>query len=208
MGHDGLWVTSTGFDSILRLDLESGLFDLGLCFRGPERNGLGLYCFDPRSPEGPDAGDIFHVNMAYSDDSGLYVCGTGLKKIYEVSSMDLIEVAVVPRGTHNARPLDGGIVFNDTASEKVVMRQPVDKVSHEFRVPRYPEEMLTHNDLGPDHARQAFGRGLAIYENHIIAGSSPATVTVHDMDSGEIVKSINLTMDVRNAIHGLEVWPF
>jgi hypothetical protein len=28
------------------------------------------------------------------------------------------------------------------------------------------------------------------------------------MDRGEVVASVNLTMDIRNAIHGLEPWPF
>jgi hypothetical protein len=28
------------------------------------------------------------------------------------------------------------------------------------------------------------------------------------MDSEETVASVNLTMDIRNAIHGLEVWPY
>jgi hypothetical protein len=27
------------------------------------------------------------------------------------------------------------------------------------------------------------------------------------VDSEETVASVNLTMDIRNAIHGLEVWP-
>jgi hypothetical protein len=28
------------------------------------------------------------------------------------------------------------------------------------------------------------------------------------MDSETTVASVNLTMDIRNAIHGLEVWPY
>ena len=39
-------------------------------------------------------------------------------------------------------------------------------------------------------------------------GSSPSTVTLYDLAQNERVLSVNLTMDVRNAIHGLEVWPF
>jgi len=33
-------------------------------------------------------------------------------------------------------------------------------------------------------------------------------VTLYRFDRPEPVSSINLTMDVRNAIHGLELWPF
>jgi hypothetical protein len=42
----------------------------------------------------------------------------------------------------------------------------------------------------------------------IAAGSSPSTVTLHDLESMKTTLSINLTLDVRNAIHGLEVWPY
>jgi hypothetical protein len=42
----------------------------------------------------------------------------------------------------------------------------------------------------------------------IAGGSSPATVSVYDLDNAKTLKAINLTMDVRNTIHGLEVWPF
>jgi hypothetical protein len=48
---------------------------------------------------------------------------------------------------------------------------------------------------------------LAILGEGLIAGgSSRATVSVYD--TSEVVRTINLTMDVRNTIHSLEVWPF
>jgi hypothetical protein len=42
----------------------------------------------------------------------------------------------------------------------------------------------------------------------IAAGSSPSTIALHDFDSGETALSVSLSTDVRNAIHGLEVWPY
>jgi len=58
-------------------------------------------------------------------------------------------------------------------------------------------------------ARQGFARGLAVVSDSLVAGgSSPSTVTLYDLASNQRVMSVNLTMDVRNAIHGLEVWPF
>ena len=45
-------------------------------------------------------------------------------------------------------------------------------------------------------------------EGLIAGGSSPATVSVYDLNTFQTLKTINLTMDVRNTIHGLEVWPF
>ena len=58
-------------------------------------------------------------------------------------------------------------------------------------------------------ARQGFGRGLCVIDDRFIAaGSSPSTVSLYDTASGRKVGSVNLSMDIRNAIHGLEVWPY
>jgi hypothetical protein len=42
----------------------------------------------------------------------------------------------------------------------------------------------------------------------IAAGSSPSTVSLYDLATGTDVMRVNFSQDVRNAIHGLEVWPF
>jgi hypothetical protein len=36
--------------------------------------------------------------------------------------------------------------------------------------------------------------------------STPLTITIYDIQSGQDVVSVNLSMDIRNAIHGLELW--
>ena len=51
--------------------------------------------------------------------------------------------------------------------------------------------------------------GLCVINEGIVAGgSSPSTVTVYDLPENRILFSVNLSRDIRNAIHGLEVWPF
>ena len=76
-------------------------------------------------------------------------------------------------------------------------------------IKRYDERELLNAHLPQDHARQAFGRGLCVLGEGLVAGgSSPATVSVYDLSTYRTVKTINLTMDVRNTVHGLEVWPF
>jgi hypothetical protein len=42
----------------------------------------------------------------------------------------------------------------------------------------------------------------------IAAGSSPSTISLYDLRSGNRVAQCNLSMDVRNAVHGLALWPF
>ncbi|MEM9621167.1 MAG: hypothetical protein AAF993_05930, partial [Pseudomonadota bacterium] len=69
---------------------------------------------------------------------------------------------------------------------------------------------LTHTDLDESNiARQGFGRGLCPIDQHrVAAGSSPSTVTLYDLREPRPLKMFNLTMDIRNAIHGLAVWPY
>jgi hypothetical protein len=45
-------------------------------------------------------------------------------------------------------------------------------------------------------------------ESVVAGGSSPSTISVYDLAANVPVLSVALTMDVRNAIHGLEVWPY
>jgi hypothetical protein len=41
-----------------------------------------------------------------------------------------------------------------------------------------------------------------------VGGSSHATVSLYAFDAEEPVATVTLTRDVRNAVHGLELWPF
>jgi hypothetical protein len=111
-------------------------------------------------------------------------------------------------GSHNARPWRDGILFNDTESNAV--RYVTPETNHVFQVPRYPAELLTQTGLDDSSiARQSFARGLCtIDDKQIASGSSPSTITLHNVDTMKTTLSVNLSMDIRNAIHGLEVWPF
>lgn len=116
--------------------------------------------------------------------------------------------ASLPRGTHNARPFGDGVLFNDTAADRVRLVLPGKEIS--FEVPRIEEAQLTHTDLDDSRiARAGFGRGLcALDENLIATGSSPSTIALHDLEAARTRSIVTLSHDIRNAIHGLEVWPF
>ena len=79
-----------------------------------------------------------------------------------------------------------------------------------MKVPTYDSETLTFREADASGvARQGFARGLCVISETIVAGgSSPSTVTIYDLKDNEILMSVNLTRDIRNAIHGLEVWPY
>ncbi len=202
-----LYITSTGFDAILGFDLSVCAFTFGLALSA-ENERIGWRVFDPRQPGGPAPRNTFHLNSIAATDYGLFIAGLNTPGLLRFDGKTLKVVASLPAGTHNAQPFGGGLLFNDTRADLV--RFVTAARQRQFFVPSYKEEALTHLDADRSGiARQAFARGLcAIGETTVAAGSSPSTVALHDLAANKTTQVITLSRDVRNAIHGLEVWPF
>ena len=224
-----LFLTSTGFDSILMFDLEKKIFVKGFCLKF---SGFNLYInkliqrvesiffkfdkhrirmlprpkpsfstFDPNSVKGPEARDTLHINNVCVSNGEIFISGTGLGHLLQIKGRKVLSYSKIPFGTHNAQPFKNGVLFNCTALDKLIYFNKKKK--------KYEEKKLLNNNLPNDHARQAFGRGLCVLDkNIIISGSSPATISVYKLGSPNPIKTINITMDIRNAIHGLEIWPY
>ena len=204
-----LFLTSTGYDSLLVFDLEKKEFIWGIYVSRNGNQWVGQP-FDPRDRAGPPFANNYHLNTVFVEKSGIYFSGLKTSAILFLDSeMHISEFCSLPDGTHNARPFLDGALFNDTDSDtlRYVARSGKQKV---FEVISYDSKELEGTDLdATDVARQCFARGLCVVSNRIIAGgSSPSTVSVYDLEKGERLGAVNLTLDVRNAIHGLEVWPF
>jgi len=203
-----IFLTSTGFDSLLSFDLDSGEFDWGFHLRKEYGSWKG-HAFDPQSESGPRAVYDFHINMVHVDKSGIYLCGLKLNALLHLNDrMEIAEVCNVPLGTHNTRPWNDGVIFNDTANDCVryVGRDGIEKA---FKIQSYDESLIEFSGVDDSSvARQAFGRGLCpVGDRFIAAGSSPSTITLYDVTTNQKVGSVNLSMDIRNTIHGLEIWP-
>ena len=204
-----LFLTSTGFDSLLAFDLDTEVFSWGFYIEKKQGEWQGQR-FDPLSDKGPSQINEYHINNVRVEGSGIYFSGLHTNSLLHIDEVLLIsEFTSLPVGAHNAMLFKTGLLFNDTKSNCV---RYVDRDGSEriFPVPIYDESSLEF--FGADDskvARQGFGRGLCTFnEQFIVAGSSPSTISVYDLLSGDKVTSVNLTMDVRNAIHGLEVWPY
>ena len=218
--HNGhLYMASTGFDSVLEMNLASHSFTRGWCLRYSEawkfRRTLKLrvrpsfQTFDPSGPGGPRPADTSHINNVVVRESEIYACGTRLSSLWRIDGEYLQRYARTPFGTHNTRPFRDGVLFNHTKTDRIAYASRDGRVIRSVALPTYPTEELEHADMPSDLARPTFGRGLAVLSGGlIVGGSSPATVTVYDIDSEQAVRSVNITMDVRNAVHGLEVWPY
>lgn len=205
-----LFLTSTGHDCVLAFDLDQQAFVWGFHLQKQLGKWTG-FAFDPRSEYGPRAINEQHINMVYVDQTGIYLSGLRTQALLHINTTDntVTEVCSLPAGVHNAQPFNGGIVFNDTASDSLRV-VPRNGPQQAFKIQRYNPADIEFSGVDDSRvARQAFGRGLCVVNERFVAGgSSPSTVTLYDLQTNQIVSSVNLTMDIRNAVHGLALWPY
>jgi hypothetical protein len=205
-----LYLASTAFDTVLGFDLDAQEFSWALHVAAHQFQFKGNV-FDPRSADGPLPLNKLHLNNVHCTPGGLYVTGlkTGGMLLYNGAR---VQMAVeLPPGTHNAQPFRDGVLFNDTEADALrYTGRGEGREDRALKVPRYAPEQLTHTNLDESKvARQGFARGLCVLSDTVVAGgSSPSTVSVYDLAANTRLLSVNLTMDVRNAIHGLAVWPY
>ena len=203
-----LFLTSTGFDAVLGFDLDRKGFSWGLRI-GAVADGFAGRPFDPQLGTGPALSNTLHLNNVFCAPGGMHISGLRTGGVLLYNGREIRRWVSLPVGVHNAQPFRSGVLFNDTESDFVrfASRTEPERV---FPVPRYPAGQLTHVDPHDTRvARQAFGRGLCVIDDErFAAGSSPSTITLYDLRPGTHARMATLSNDVRNAIHGLEVWPF
>jgi hypothetical protein len=204
-----IFLTSTGFDSILVFDIEKEKFHWGLYVETEGYQFTGS-AFDPCNDDGPLMLNKLHINSITANDNGLYFAGLKTGGLLHFNGKRVNMSATLPPGTHNAQPYQDGVLFNDTNANMVRYASRDAAEDRAFKVPSIPDHHITGKNLDDSPiARASFGRGLCIVKEGLIAtGSSPSTVALHDLKSGETVLQVTLSTDIRNAIHGLEVWNF
>jgi len=218
--YDGtryIYLSSTSFDSVLRFDTHSGVFDIAWwihpvvkTIRGKRTRVLGAKPYDPNGSSGPKLNDTLHINNVSMHAGDVHFSGLKMGVFLRLKDNTLTPVAATPPMTHNCMVGGGGVVMNSTGRDAAVIQTPKGELVSSFEYPRYEREELMNADIPGDFARQAFGRGLCLDGSRglLIAGSSPGTVTAFDLDTGDRVQSVCVTRDLRNAPHGLEIWPY
>ena len=204
---DQLFLTSTGYDSVLVFNLREERFSWGVHVRA-DATRVRARTFDPMSSGGPLLRTELHINSVFCNARAVMMSGMRHERVIRFRQQGLDLIATLPRGTHNVQMYRKGLLFNDTASDHVRYVRGAEQRS--FPVPKYRrKDIINTFDVSDRVARPHFARGLCpLGDDLIAAGSSPSTIAIHDLASGKTVKSINISMDVRNAIHGLEIWPF
>ena len=204
-----LFLTSTGFDCVLGFDLDQHCFNWGINIqrRGVKFKPVG---FDPLADHGPLMLNKMHINNVFCNRHGIYISGLRTGGMLHFNGSVINMAVELPQGTHNAQPFRDGVLFND--SEDNVLRYTGRGEGEEDRamaMPKYNPDKLTHKTDDQKLARPSFARGLCPISSSVVAGgTSPSTVSLYDLAQNKMLVSVQLSNDVRNAIHGLEVWPF
>ena len=204
-----LYLTSTGFDCILGFDLDKHCFNWGMHIQtmGVKYKPL---VFDPLGENGPMMLNKLHLNSVVCNRHGMYISGLSSRGMLHFNGKAINMAVELPPGTHNAQPFKDGVLFNDSNDD--VLRYTGRGEGEEDRamaMPKYNPDKLTHKTEDQKLARPGFARGLCPISSSVVAGgASPSTVTLYDLAQNKTLVSVQLSNDVRNAIHGLEVWPF
>lgn len=208
--HRGnVFLAATGFDSILAFDIAEERFHWALHI---DTDGLRFNgsIYDPQGDDGPLMLNKLHLNSVFCNEDGMYLAGLRTGGLLHYNGRQMHMSATLPRGTHNAQPYKDGVLFNDTVADVVRFASRDPSRDRAFRVPRFTREQLIGVDeYASKVARPSFGRGLCVLGDDLVAaGSSPSTIAVHDLKANATALKVTLSLDIRNAIHGLALWPF
>jgi hypothetical protein len=204
-----LYITSTGYDSIVAFELDQKKFFWALHI-DVERFNFSGSVYNPMGDEGPMRLNKLHLNNVHANDDGMYISGMNSGGMLHFNGEAIRMSATLPDGMHNAQPYRDGVLFNDTEADVVRYASRSGEEDRALKVPTYdPAEIETMGIDDAQVARQGFGRGLCLINDRLVAaGSSPSTISLYDLQESETLLSVNLSMDIRNTIHGIEVWPF
>jgi len=129
-----LFMTSTGFDSVVGFDLDSRTFSWGMRISA-QGDGFVGQPFDPLFENGPPPSNTLHLNSVFCAPGGMHIGGLRTAGLLLYNGRELRRWASLPVGVHNARPFRDGVLFNDTESD--VVRFVTRQSERAFPVPSF-----------------------------------------------------------------------
>jgi hypothetical protein len=161
--------------------------------------------FDPNSDKGPIENDTMHLNSISIHDNRISVSGSHTPRMYIHNGSGFVDGPRIPHKTHNTHIIDNKLIFNHTIRNNLVIKDLKKSKYNYMPVVLHDESKLVNNPKDDKLAAHGFARGMTFWDDMVIIGSSPATVTIYSIKTNKMIKSINLSMDTRNSIHGLSV---
>jgi hypothetical protein len=170
--------------------------------------GLRAAPFDPAGTVGPFLRQRLQLQTLFADSRGLFLSGPATLGLLHFDGKRIARLASLPEGARDARPWRDGILFNDTSADAVRLITP--EHNYVFPVLAYPQKELENaGQTDGAVARPGFAQGLCVLDDKLIAsGSSPLTVTLHNIETMKTSLRFNLDLDVRHCAHSITLWPF
>ncbi|MEZ5892246.1 MAG: hypothetical protein R3C58_03760 [Parvularculaceae bacterium] len=148
--RDHIFITSTGFDSIVIFDVPKEKFVSAVHIH---TNGFQFVAknYNPNGDNGPLQINKLHLNNVFCSDDGFYVSGLNTEALLSVKGPKIGVAVTLPSGVHNARPFRDGVLFNDTRSDAV--RYVSREGQKAFHTPVFDPGALSH--VGIDESNLA-----------------------------------------------------
>jgi len=146
--------------------------------------------------------DTMHLDSVSLHGDWMFYSGSQAEHLYALNIKTLEHLAqklYFPL-THNAQPWKDGVVFNRSVESDTSYQVNNELVKH-WKTPTFPKPIT--NFSYDDHARVGYTRGMVLTKDHVIVGTSPASVHVYSLDHDLPVQSVYLSHDVRNSVCGM-----
>jgi len=211
-----LYLTSTSYNAIVSFIIREGKFLNAYHF---SKNLDSVSVHDPNTKPGwitrlkiKKGWAVSHINNVQVDITGkVKVSGYYSDRFVSISNPQ-DEVVKIPRGTHNPQVIyDKGqpmVIYNHSEKDRLVVGKTSGEVIRDAKTPVLPLGHFVDIPKNEKIARHPWCRGLAVNNELVVAGSTPAMINVYERDTLRFVKSITMSQDIRHAIHGLTFWPY
>jgi hypothetical protein len=208
--NDLIWLTSTGWESIIAFDPKREDYVKGYRIEIDNRKNPKIWKtieFDPNKDVEFKGRDSYHINNIVSIGGDLFMSGADVPILFRLENNRFEKYMGIPIITHNPMPYKDGVLLNYTREHCTVHIDKKNFIKRRFKIPQFKNEDILHVvNYNETTARQGFTRGLAVKDNYIVVGSSPAHVALFHYDSCEPLSTIIISKDIRNAVHGLEIY--
>jgi hypothetical protein len=203
--NDELFISCTAWASILVFNMKYKRFVRGYKINFSDQT---IGTFDPYN-ERYELDGKGHINNVFLFNGFLYFSGTQYPYLFRFNGFEIERYRKISDETHNVKFLGDHLIYNDTGRNRIVVVGKDDVEPREiYHPPAYTETEMEGSPEKDAIARQGFTRGLAVDGDLIFGGSSPANVTMYERGNPNPVKTIRISKNICNAIHGLEIWPY
>ena len=219
--NDILFSISNEYDVIMTFDLKTNQWIYGF----QHTMGLPIAVFDTETPMVPDMdekGDVImdendptqpkwtmlpkedtlHIDSVSVYNNWMFYSGSKVDHLYALNlqTREHLALKLFFPFTHNAQPWKDGVAFNRSVESDTCYQVQNALVKH-WKTPAFPTPVKNYSY--DDHARIGYTRGMVLTKDHVIVGTSPASVHAYSLDSDLPVQSVYLSDDVRNSVCGM-----